>query len=252
VATPIIKLLRLMDGDAPAMGKIYPHMIAIQKSMETSSVLWKEKALAIHASRQVYLLSPMHLAGYALDPEFIDHEMTGEVQEALITITERLLLCEEMRKLVRAGEQAAARALTDESECVMEAVGAAMMELASYQGKEGVLGRPFVKNHAKIMPPSKWWATYGKGLPNLSAVACSVLAQAVAASICERNWSIYGRIKADNRSALKHATADRLVYCHEALHMREKMKNASYKEPVVEWADSDSDSDASDEEDYAQ
>ena len=34
--------------------------------------------------------------------------------------------------------------------------------------------------------------------------------------------------------------------------MREKMKNASYKEPVVEWADSDSDSDASDEEDYAQ
>ena len=78
------------------------------------------------------------------------------------------------------------------------------------------------------------------------------MAQAVAASVCERNWSIYGRIKADNRSNLKHATADRLVYCHEALHMRTKMQQGSYKEPVVEWADSDSDSGESDEEDYAQ
>eukprot|EP00966_Prymnesium_polylepis_P187299 4342160-Prymnesium_polylepis.1 len=64
------------------------------------------------AQRSKYLLSPMHLAGYALDPEFIDDEMSGEVQEALITVSERLLLCSEMRKLVQAGSHAAARALT--------------------------------------------------------------------------------------------------------------------------------------------
>eukprot|EP00966_Prymnesium_polylepis_P224315 5188883-Prymnesium_polylepis.1 len=46
------------------------------------------------------------------------------------------------------------------------------------------------------MSPSKWWATYGKSLPNISAVACSVLAQAVAASVCERNWSVYGQVQA--------------------------------------------------------
>ena len=34
--------------------------------------------------------------------------------------------------------------------------------------------------------------------------------------------------------------------------MRTKMQQGSYKEPVVEWADSDSDSGEYDEEDYAQ
>ena len=59
------------------------------------------------------------------------------------------------------------------------------------------------------------------------------------------------QIKSDNRSRLLHETADRLVYCHEALHMRTKMQKSGYKEPTVAWQDSDSDSGESDEADYA-
>ena len=39
-------------------------------------------------------------------------------------------------------------------------------------------------------------------------------------------------------------------YCHEALHLKEKLTKAGYKEKVEKW-DSDSDSDSSDEEDLA-
>ena len=62
------------------------------------------------------------------------------------------------------------------------------------------------------------------------------------------------QIKSDNRSRLLHETADRLVYCHEALRMRTKMQKEVHLPGagrcVHAWG-SDSDSDMSDEEDYA-
>jgi len=48
-----------------------------------------------------------------------------------------------------------------------------------------------------------------------------VLAQPVCASAAERNWSIYGKIKPKERSQLGHAKSDKLVYCHEALHLQD-------------------------------
>ena len=48
-----------------------------------------------------------------------------------------------------------------------------------------------------------------------------------------------------------HAVADKLVYCHEALHiMQSKLQTASYTQAVEKW-DTDSDSDASDDDDLA-
>lgn len=104
--------------------------------------------------------------------------------------------------------------------------------------------------NAKEMAPAKWWAMYCKHLPLLSAVARSVLGQPCCASAAERNWSIYGKIKTETRSRMGHSVSDKRVYCHEALHMREKLTKAGYKQKVEKW-DSDSDSDSSDEEDLA-
>ena len=70
----------------------------------------------------------------------------------------------------------------------------------------------------------------------------------VCASAAERNWSIYGAIKTKARNKMSHATGDKLVYCHEALHMKYKLQEAGYKQAVEKWY-SDSDSDESDEED---
>ena len=52
------------------------------------------------------------------------------------------------------------------------------------------------------------------------------------------------------RMGLQHATADRLVYCHKALHLRNKLQKVGYKELSVKWqSDSESDDGSSDEED---
>eukprot|EP00966_Prymnesium_polylepis_P320835 7377192-Prymnesium_polylepis.2 len=77
--TPIVVLLRLMDSDATAMGKILSRVLKIRKQTEASSVSWKTTAMQKVANRWDYLKSDMHLAGFALDPENIDEEMTGEV-----------------------------------------------------------------------------------------------------------------------------------------------------------------------------
>lgn len=75
--------------------------------------------------------------------------------------------------------------------------------------------------------------------------------QVVCASGAERNWSVYGRIKSKERSALQHEKSDKLVYCHEALHLREKLQKVTFKQKVEKWVDdSDSSSDESEEEDY--
>ena len=97
------------------------------------------------------------------------------------------------------------------------------------------------------MPPADWWDLYGGHLPILSRVAKSVLAQVVCASAAERNWSIYGRVKTKERAQMGHTTSDKLVYCHEALHLQRKLQKAGYKAKVEKW-DSDSDSDVSDDE----
>ena len=72
--------------------------------------------------------------------------------------------------------------------------------------------------------------------PQMHAVSCClcislwprILAQPCAASAAERNWSIYGQIRAAHRSRMKHATADKLVYAHEALHLEQKMQGAGW------------------------
>ena len=63
----------------------------------------------------------------------------------------------------------------------------------------------------------------------------------------ERNWSVYGQIHTRERSRLKHATADKLVFNHEALHLRQKRQSAAVTSDVAPW-----DTDSNDDDDDAE
>jgi hypothetical protein len=82
-------------------------------------------------------------------------------------------------------------------------------------------------------------------------VAKRVLAQPTCASAAERNWSVYGQIKNPQSSRRNHSNADKRVFCHETLHLQEKLQRAGYKQAVEKWDQegSESDSDESDMED---
>ena len=167
-------------------------------------------------------------------------------------IIDRICLRDVIRTAIADGGDAAeALTLTTESPAVVARVAACELELNRFKQRQGIFTKKSVLMNAKAMPPADWWDLYGAHLPILSGVAKSVLAQTVCASAAERNWSIYGQVKSKERSRMSHGVGDKLVYCHEALHLQEKLQTASYKAKVEEW-DSDSDSaESEDEEDLA-
>ena len=194
ILTPIVKLLRLMDGNKPAMGKIYDRMFMIGEKINDSTVSWKQKALeGVKAAaagkpttegfnaRWEYLHSPFHAAGMALDPEFMARasDFDDATQEGVMLIIERLSLKDVIFE--SANPATAMLTLTTESPKVAERIAATMVELSQYQASEGIFTKAHVQLAAKTMAPAAWWATFGKAMPLLSAVArqVQVLAQPV-------------------------------------------------------------------------
>ena len=47
------------------------------------------------------------------------------------------------------------------------------------------------------------------------------------------NRSVYGKIKTAESSHMGHETVDKRVYCHDALHLKEKLQSAGYKQEAV-------------------
>jgi hypothetical protein len=250
VAMPLIKLLRAMDGNKPMMGKVYDRMFTIGNRIEElkdKGVSWAPAMTTKHAARWEYLHSPFHAAGYALDPEYMSTvgDLDAATQNGLLTVLERMALRDAM--MSAANPEAAVTSLTPESPVVVEMVAQAEREFAVYQRREGIFSRASVLANAKTMEPAAWWSIYGRHLPLLSAWAPRILAQPVAASAAERNWSIYGQIRTAQRSRMKHSTADKLVYAHEALHLEQKMQDAGWSADVERW-ESDTDSEGSGDE----
>ena len=56
-----------------------------------------------------------------------------------------------------------------------------------------------------------------------------------AASAAERNWSVYGQIQGAHKSRMSHGTADKLVFCHEAMHVQLRMQDAGWSADVERW-----------------
>mmetsp|Transcript_21064 Transcript_21064/g.69001 ORF Transcript_21064/g.69001 Transcript_21064/m.69001 type:complete len:159 (-) Transcript_21064:38-514(-) len=151
--------------------------------------------------------------------------------------------------MASANPEQAWRELTTTSPGVVARVAQAEREFAVYQRRDGVFSRPSVLENAKNMEPAAWWGMYGKHLPLLSAIAPRVLAQAAAASAADRAqlvslWPDPGRPQI---SHVSHGTADKLVFCHEAMHVQLRMQDAGWSADVERW-ESDEDTDGSKEE----
>lgn len=252
LCSPVVVLLRMMDGGTPCLGKVYDRMFLvgehINKMIEKggASASWLRHAAKCHADRWEYLHSDMHSAAYALDPEFLGTvgDRDDATQQGLLNVIERVCLRDELAATVMSERCT----ITIDSDAVQGRVAKVTAQLAQYQQREGNFSKAYVLANAKTMAPAQWWDTFGKHLPELASVAKRVLAQPAAASAAERNWSIYGSIKSDRRSQLNHLSADRRVFCHEALHLSTKLQASGYVQRAEAWdACSDSDSLCSDE-----
>lgn len=248
IMTPITKTLRMCDGDKPVMGKIYDRMFMLAEKTRNMNLPWASQAAARIDERWEYLHSYMHGAGYAFDPEFFEHRQSWDtaVKNGVEELIERVCLREAMKKT---DDPVARSRLTAESDEVAQVVADCEAQLSEFVQGLGPFTKKKVLINAKRLAPAAWWDRYCAHLPLLSQVAKAVLSQVVCSSSAERNWSIYGRIKHKGRSVIGHSKGDKLVYCHEAIHLKNKLGNSHYQVGTEKW-DTDSDSDVSDDADF--
>ena len=251
VAMPLIKLLRALDGNKPMMGKVYMRMFQIGEriaALQEKGVLWAAGMKRIHEDRWEYIHSPFHSAGYALDPEFIEcvGDLDSATQEGVLLVIQRMCLRDAMA--ANAHEELT---LSDSSPEVVERVAQAEREFSVYQEQKGAFVHGSALSNAKTMEPAAWWSMYGRHLPILSTIASRVLAQPASSSAAERNWSVYGQIHSAQKARMKHGTADKLVYCHESLHIEQKLLDAGWQADVERWeTDSESGNGSERDEDF--
>jgi hypothetical protein len=182
ICEPIISLLRLVDGSAPCVGKVYWRMFQIDNGIE-SSLLDQSKKQQLRAyinERWKMLHTPLHSAGFVLDPEyrlFLQHE-NEEVMSDFHSLIERVF--------------------RDDVQAQVKAV----QQHASYRAGHGLFSRPMAEAAAKEMPAFRWWLAFGAHVPELQKVAVRVLSQVTSSSASERNWSTFDFIHTKKRNRL--------------------------------------------------
>lgn len=224
-------MIKFADGEGQKMGEIYEKMDCMIG--EISDVLKNnkrqsehEKIIEIMLSRWEKMNVRMHCLGFALNPFFYDtHYLQSpapggeprrapnhdkEVVEGVLKAFDKIGEDEEERRVLR-------------------------LQLAKFQGKEGIFGTLAAKIDAVTMSPTSWWYKYGAETPQLSEIALKILSQPISSSSAERLWSTYSYIHNVKRNRLNSLRDDKLVYIHSNIRLISRF-TASYNDgPYRKW-----------------
>ncbi|XP_019180028.1 PREDICTED: uncharacterized protein LOC109174958 isoform X1 [Ipomoea nil] len=211
VSEPLLKLLRIVDGDMPAMGYIYE---GIERAKMTIKSFYKDiednyvPLWDIIDRRWTLLLhSPLHAAAAFLNPSVfyntrfkMDSRMRNGFQEAMIKM---------------ASEDNDKVEITKEHPLYINAQGALGTEFAV---KGRTLNSPVIHIHAVCRKWIKgdWWAGYGYEIPTLQRAAIRILSQPCSLHWCRWNWSTFETIHAKrcNRTELEKYSDLVFVHCN--------------------------------------
>ncbi|XP_057838522.2 uncharacterized protein LOC131048545 [Cryptomeria japonica] len=200
---PLVVLLRVADGEKPAMGYIYEGMDrakeGIRSAYEGDESKYRPIWDIIDRRWQTQLHRPLHAAAYYLNPAFHfrpDFKADEEVLSGLYSVIERMS--------------------PGHSSNIVQ-------ELEAFSNAEGeVFSRMLCIENRTKMQPDRWWQMFGPKTPNLQQVAIRILSQPCSASGCERNWSMFEHIHSKRRNRLSVERLNDLVFVHYNLRLRHK------------------------------
>eukprot|EP00253_Pinus_taeda_P033448 PITA_33448 len=170
---PLVKVLRLVDGERLAMGFIYE---ALDQEKEQIKRAYKDKVAnygpfwAIIDERwNNQLHRPTHAAGYFLNPRYhykakATGALRGEVRDGLIDCIDRMIPLE-----------------CDQLEI--------HRQVTNFTNASGTFGKNLAKIAREADEPAQWWEAFGSHCPQLQKFAIRILNQTCSAMGCERNWS---------------------------------------------------------------
>ncbi|KAK1256761.1 hypothetical protein QJS04_geneDACA023979 [Acorus gramineus] len=216
ISEPLVKVLRMVDGDMPAMGYIYE---GIEKAKMTIKVYYKgceEKCMPIleiiDRRMNIHFPSPLHAAAAFLNPSIfyhpnfkVDYKMRNDFQVV-------------MKKMVTGDKDMIE--LTKEHPAYVNAQGALGSEFA-------VLGRTFNN-------PADWWAAYGYEVPKLQRYAIRILSQPCSSHWCKWNWNTLDYLHSKKRNKMEQEKFNDLVFVHCNLRLQAVSHNRDAQcKPIV-------------------
>lgn len=257
LTSPMMDLLRRHDSSAPSVGKVYAGWFDIGVQIRESGASCKQKIEEEFDKRWAYGHEPFAAAAYVLDPEFRNHQQSGneEVMEGFMDTIEKIgLLMEvrkkrdefkkdwELRKKLIESDPKKQKTLdhypnypANVTASVQQFASKVSQQLNTYRTGKGTFSRKWVLDSASKIPAYEWWSMYGGSVPELQQVACLILSQPASASIIERINSEFAFIKDKRRNRLAHDKANKLVGLFHNLRLLAKMSKPKYSEPAVGW-----------------
>ncbi|VAH27099.1 hypothetical protein VPH35_019478 [Triticum aestivum] len=164
------------------------------------------------------LKTPLHLAGYYLNPHYyypnkseIEHD--GSFRDAVITCICKMIEDEETQDIV-------------------------IEELNMYQDQQGSFGHEIAirQRRTKNFNPAKWWLNHGTNTPKLRTLASRILNLTCNSSACERNWSAFEEVHTKKRNRLLHDRMRDLVFVKFNSKLRNKRENKN-RDPIEKEVD---------------
>ncbi|XP_057831660.2 uncharacterized protein LOC131042327 [Cryptomeria japonica] len=203
VTEPLVRVLRMVDGEGMPMGFIYEAMSRAKEAIShyyrgntrKCEILWR----IIDRRWTNQLHQPIHAFAYFLNPKFYfsdSFRADEEVMAGVITCIDKMTLDPELRDKV-------------------------LDELEIYKSAEGRLfSSQLAIDRRGKQQPDLWWENYGAGTPNLQKIAIRVLSQPCSASGCEQNWSVFESIHTKKRNRLSQKRLNDLVFVRYNLCLR--------------------------------
>ncbi|PKI34564.1 hypothetical protein CRG98_045101 [Punica granatum] len=170
---PLVKILRIVDGDMPAIGYLYEGIERAKIMIKLYYKAIEERYLPIweiiDRRWSMQLRSPLYAAAASLNPSVFycsnwknDPRVRNGFQEVML-------------KVVSSDDEK--RNITREHPVYINSQGALGTELA-------VMGRT-------LNAPGDWWAAYGYEIPTLQRMATRILSQPCSSHWCRWNWSTF-------------------------------------------------------------
>eukprot|EP00253_Pinus_taeda_P004356 PITA_04356 len=201
---PLVKVLRLVDGERLAMGFIYEAMDQAKKQIKRA---YKDRVpkygpiwAIIDERWNNQLHRPIHAAGYFLNPRYHykakeSGALRGEVRDGLIDCIDQMIPLE-----------------TDQLEI--------HRQVTTFSNASGTFGKNLAKIAREEDEPAQWWEAFGGHCLELQKFAIRILIQTCSATGCERNWSVFERTHTKKRNRLDQEQLNDLVYVQYNLRLR--------------------------------
>ncbi|XP_042519158.1 uncharacterized protein LOC122092925 [Macadamia integrifolia] len=199
---PIIRVLRLVDGDGATSEYLYEAMERAREVLEKhyeENHRYDQILKIFNKRRDENILGIIHYAAAVFNPTYFFSERFKKIpqmKDAIDFIGETVVPQDERREYYG--------------------------QLAVYHMKSSTLFTPSAKMMMETSHPRVWWHIQGDAIPILQKYAIRILSQPCSSSACERNWSAWDAAQTKRRNRLSATMLDDLVYVRMNSLMMEK------------------------------